>query len=129
MPGYIQLIKVLKIFKMESMKQDYKKNQLKAYVLTYCANANFVISNDEVEFIKSKTCISNLNEVQCEIRKNNDYQNIQRIIKLAYTCSYNIEDKKILFKEINELVKIGKDYYQLKLNTLRGLKHILFDPN
>ena len=39
---------------MSSLNTNWSRNELRAYLLLYCANANFVKTKEETEQIKSK---------------------------------------------------------------------------
>ncbi|WP_242117115.1 hypothetical protein [Aestuariivivens sediminicola] len=110
---------------MNPLRVKANKNHTNAYILSYCANANFAISKDEAEFIKNKTSVSNLSAIQCAINKNTDYQTIDHILNLIVASQYTRNDKKHLIEDLKELVNIGKDYNLLKYNTFRALKYFL----
>ncbi|MEJ2113276.1 MAG: hypothetical protein P8X62_06160 [Flavobacteriaceae bacterium] len=100
-------------------------NILRAYTLTYCASADFKISEKEAEYIKSKTRIDNFEQIQCEQNSSPDYKIIQKILSSINQYGYTNDEKEALFNDIEEMLQFDKNYNLLKQNTCRGLKYIL----
>ena len=48
------------------MKTNWTEDELKAYLLIYCANADFTESKIEIDFIKSKILSSNFDKIHRE---------------------------------------------------------------
>ncbi|GAA3579337.1 hypothetical protein [Snuella lapsa] len=110
---------------MKTFKNAFYKNRLKAFILTYCAKANYTCTSQETEFIKSRTNIDNLDHIHCEINKHNDYQIIQKIVHGINKYGYTKNEIESLLNEMKEMIEISSDYNLLKQNTYRGLKYIL----
>ncbi|WP_223551840.1 hypothetical protein [Aestuariivivens sp. NBU2969] len=110
---------------MKTFKNALNKNQLNAYILTYCAKGDFKLSNQEAEFIKHKTKIESLDKINCEMNKYNDYQIIQKIKDSIDEYNYSNNELENLFNDMQEVIEVNNGYNALKQNIHRGLKHIL----
>lgn len=108
---------------MKNSSTNWSKEELKAYVLIYCANADFVESKLEINYIKSKIHAGIYEKMHAEFEKDNDYQSIQKIQTFIKEHNYHSEDK--LIREILELFLIDDDFDILEKNLYMGLKHIL----
>ncbi|NMH88798.1 hypothetical protein [Flavivirga algicola] len=110
---------------MREIKTNWTNEELKIYILIYCANANFSESKFEIDFIKSKIETSNFEKIHQEFKEDNDYQSIQKIQLSIKNQGYTNGDLGILFKEIKELFLSDKKYDVLEKNLNRGLSRIL----
>lgn len=108
---------------MKKSNSNWTKEELKTYVLIYCANADFVESKLEIDYIKSKIHAGIYEKMHAEFEKDNDYQSIQKIQTFIKEHSYKNED--VLINEILELFLIDDDFDILEKNLYMGLKHIL----
>ena len=57
---------------MEETSPNWTKEELKIYILIYCANADFSESKLETEYIKSKIQTSNFDKIHAEFENDND---------------------------------------------------------
>jgi hypothetical protein len=64
---------------MQDFSTNWTKKELSAYLLLYCANADYVESESEIEIIKSKVDPHKYKAIHEEFEKDNDYQSIQKI--------------------------------------------------
>ena len=110
---------------MKKSNTNWTKEELKVYILIYCANADFSESKFEVDFIKSKIKTSNFENIHAEYEQDNDYQSIQKIQLSMEEHGYTNDEKDRLFGEIKELFLSDKKYDILEQNLYRGLSHIL----
>jgi hypothetical protein len=106
------------------MKTNWTEDELKAYLLIYCANADFTESKVEIDFIKSKILSSNFDKIHREFNKDNDYQSIQKIQSTIERLGYSRDKKDELLVEIKEIFLSDFKYDTLEKNLLRGLNHI-----
>jgi len=104
---------------------NWTKEELKVYILIYCANADFSESKFEVDFIKSKIKTNNFEKIQAEFEEDNDYQSIQKIQLSVEEHGYTNDEKNRLFGEIKELFLSDKKYDVLERNLYLGLSQIL----
>jgi len=110
---------------MKEINTNWTKEDLKIYILIYCANADFSESKVEIDFIKSKIQTSNFEKLNDEFINDNDFQSIQKIKLSIKEHGYTNDETNILFKEIKELFLSDKKYDILEQNLFRGLSHIL----
>ena len=104
---------------------NWTKEDLKIYLLIYCANADFSESKVETEFIKSKIQTSNYEKIHGEFDSDNDYQSIQKIQRSIQEHGYKAEDMDRIFQEIKKLLLSDGNYDILERNLYKALKKIL----
>jgi len=109
---------------MKEFDTNWTKEELKVYILIFCANANFSESKVETAFIKSKTIGNRFERIHNEFDKDNDYQSIQKIRLTLEKYGYSKDDTGRLFKEVKELFLSDGKYDILEQNLFRGLNHI-----
>ena len=110
---------------MKKINTNWTKEELKIYILIYCANADFSESKFEVDFIKSKIQTSNFEKIHAEFEQDNDYLSIQKIQLSIEEHGYTNDETNRLFEEIKELFLSDKKYDILEQNLYRGLSHLL----
>ncbi len=103
----------------------WTREELKTYVLIFCANANFSESKDEKRFIKEKVGKEEYQKMHAEFEKNNDYVSIQKIQAAIEHNNYTQKDKDELFGEIKAMFVQDGETDILEANIFRGLHHIL----
>ena len=106
------------------MNTNWTEDELKSYVLIYCANADFTESKVEIDFIKSKILSSNFEKIHKEFEKDNDYQSIQKIQSTIERLGFSSAQKNDLLAEIKEVFLSDDKYDTLEKNLLRALSHI-----
>ena len=107
------------------MITNWTEDELKAYLLIYCANADFTESKVEIDFIKSKILSSNFEKIHREFKKDNDYQSIQKIQSTIERFEYSSTKKDELLAEIKGIFLSDYKYDTLENNLMRGLRHII----
>lgn len=110
---------------MEEFKTDWTREELKAYILLYCANANFVETKEEKEFIKAKVGEEKYRKVHKEFDKDNDYQRIQKIQATVDRFNYSKHEIDRLFENIKKMFLADGSIDILEENIYRGLQHLL----
>tara|TARA_R110000787_G_scaffold60220_8_gene136571 strand:+ start:13104 stop:13430 length:327 start_codon:yes stop_codon:yes gene_type:complete len=107
------------------MNTNWTKEDLKIYLLIYCANADFSESKQELNYIKEKIHNSNLDKIRDEFEKDNEYQSIQKIQSAIKDLEYSKLAINSLFEEIKELFKSDDNFDTQEHNLFRGLNKIL----
>ena len=107
------------------MNTNWTKEDLKIYLLIYCANADFSESKHELNFIKEKIQNSNLDKIRDEFEKDNEYQSIQKIQTAIKEHGYSKIAINSLFEEIKELFISDDNFDTQEQNLFRGLNKIL----
>ena len=110
---------------MTTNKTNWTKEELKIYILIYCANANFSESKSELAFIKSKIEHSDFDKIHSEFEQDNDYQSIQKIQSSVSAHGYQNEDVNTIIQDIRALFLSDDNIDILERNLLKGLTHIL----
>lgn len=110
---------------MEDFTTDWTHQELKAYMLLYCANADFIVSREEKEYIKSKVGEEEYRRVRREFEKDNDYQQIQKISAAIERFDYSREEIDEAFQSIKDLFLTEGEMDILEQNIYRGLKNLL----
>ncbi|GAA3630269.1 hypothetical protein [Flavivirga jejuensis] len=110
---------------MKDFKTDWTKEELKIYILIYCANADFSESKAEIDYIKSKIETSDFEKIHDEFKKDNDYQSIQKIRSSIKDHGYTNDAVDRLFEEMKTLFLSDNKYDILEQNLYRGLNRIL----
>lgn len=88
---------------MNEINPHFSKDEFHAYLLFYCANADFVEQEEEIDFIKSKTEDSVFEKMLKQFQKDNDFQRIQKIKRTLDALEYTKEQKELLLEEIQAL--------------------------
>ncbi|MCX6303565.1 MAG: hypothetical protein NT040_01220 [Bacteroidetes bacterium] len=109
---------------MNEFDTYWTKEELKVYILIFCANANFSELKAETAFIKSKTIGNSFERIHDEFDKDNDYQSIQKIRSTLEKYGYLKDDTGRLFNEVKELFLSDGKYDILEQNLFMGLNHV-----
>lgn len=110
---------------MEEFRTNWTREELKAYILLYCAYANFVETKDEKNFIKSKVGEEKYRLVHKEFDQDNDYQRIQKIQHTISRYDYSKSEIDRLFENIKKMFLADGSIDILEENIYRGLQHLL----
>ena len=110
---------------MEEYVTNWSREELKIYLLMYCASADFDESKYETEYIKSKTSEKNFQKIYREFCSDNDFQSIQKIQTSIDNFGYTKKEIESLFVEMKELFLTDGKYDILEQNLYRGLNRIL----
>ena len=110
---------------MKKSIANWTKDELKTYLLIYCANADFSIDKVEIDYIKSKVGTDIFDKINAEFEKDNDYQSIQKIQSSFDIYGYSKDESDDLINEIKELFLSDEHFDSLEQNLYRGLSQIL----
>jgi hypothetical protein len=110
---------------METSKMNWTKNEFKAYILLYVANADYIVTKTEKDIICKLVSPKQYHKIYVEFDNDNDYQSIQKIQfnikKFKYT---NNQIDKLLI-EIKELFLSDGNFDILEKSMFNLLKKIL----
>ena len=109
---------------MKNVDIPYSKEESKAFILFYCAQIDFTLSREELEYMTSKTTLKNITKACKEICRSNDFQIIQRIQLLVHKYWRMEDDKKRLLKDIKALFLTDGKCNQIERNLYRGLNQL-----
>ncbi len=110
---------------MEEFTTNWTHDELKAYMLLYCAHADFIVTREEKEYIKSKVGEEEYQKIHKEFEEDNDYQQIQKIHSTIERLEYSKEEIDDAFQSIKKLFLSDGEMDILEQNIYRGLKHLL----
>lgn len=110
---------------MEEFKTNWTREELKAYILLYCAYANFVETEEERNFIMKKVGEDKYRQIHKEFDKDNDYQRIQKIQHTVERFDYSPKEIDRLFYNIKKMFLTDGEIDILEKNIYRGLQHLL----
>lgn len=110
---------------MEEINTSWSREELKAYILLYCAYADFIETEDEKEYIKSKVGEEKYNKIHKEFDDDNDYQRIQKIQATVAQYNYSKNEIDRLFENIKKMFLTDGSIDILEENIYRGLQHLL----
>jgi len=104
---------------------DWTREEFEAYLLFYCANADFVETEEEKKLIHSKVSDNAYNKMHAEFEADNDYQSIQKIIHTAERFELSKNELDGLFQEINQVFLSDGKMDMMEREIFIGLKRIL----
>ena len=110
---------------MKSQHTTWNKQQLKAYILLYCANADFPESEEETKIILSKVQGKEYEAIRAEFEEDNDYQSIQKIQSAIERLGYSKDEIDTLVSEMKTLFLADGVYDETEKAIHSGLKMIL----
>ncbi len=110
---------------MEDFTTNWTHRELKAYMLLYCAHADFTISPEEKDYILSRVGKEEYKRIRKEFEKDNDYQQIQKINATMERFAYSKEEIDEVFRSVKELFLSDGEMDILEQNIYRSLKHLL----
>ncbi|MDP2688274.1 MAG: hypothetical protein Q8O62_13705 [Aequorivita sp.] len=110
---------------MEEINTSWSREELKVYILLYCAYADFIETEAEKEYIKSKVGEEKYNKIHKEFDDDNDYQRIQKIQATVAQYNYSKSEIDRLFENIKKMFLTDGPVDILEENIYRGLQHLL----
>jgi hypothetical protein len=110
---------------MSDFNTNWTKTELSAYVLMYCANANFTETSEELALVKSKVAADSLITIRKEFNNDNDYQSIQKIQSTVQRLGYNWSEIDNLILEIKALFNADGKFDAIEKSIFTGLKKLL----
>jgi hypothetical protein len=111
---------------METLiETDWTKEEFKAYLLLYAANANFFEDELEKETILAMVSPMTYKRIHRELNLDNDYQRIQKILFNIKKFHYSKENIERLILDIQKVFDASGKEDLLEENMLRGLKKLI----
>jgi len=112
---------------MSDFVTNWTRDELKAYLLIFCANADFVETKEESDMIHSKVSDSKYTKLHDEFEHDNDYKSIQKIESTIKRFNYSDSEIDALAVEIKELFLVDGKFDILEKNLMMGLNKIIRD--
>lgn len=110
---------------MSEITTDWTKQEFKAYLLSYCAKANFFESEDEKEEILNLVSNETYKKVHKELGKDNDYQSLQKILYNLEKFDYSKSDLNKLIEDVQHLFMADGTIDLLETNMLSSLRRLI----
>jgi hypothetical protein len=109
------------------LSTDWTREEFRAYLLLFAANANFFESEDERAAISQLVRPETLKKMQKELSKDNDYQSIQKILYTIEKYHYSNDNLEHFLHEVSAIFDSDGRHDILEDNMLLQLKK-LFKP-
>lgn len=110
---------------MEEFITNWSQEELHAYIMLYCAHADFVITHEEKDYIKNVIGKEKYRTIQKEFDMDNDYQQIQKIQATISRFNYSKDEIDRLFADIKTIFLVDGTMDILEQNIYRGLQNLL----
>lgn len=107
-----------------SFETDWTREEFKAYLLTYVANANYFETEDEKEVILGMVSGDAYKKIHKELAHDNDYQSIQKIIYNLEKYHYSKDELNNLVADIQRVFNAEGKHDILEENIIRALKRL-----
>lgn len=110
---------------MSAIETNWTRPEFKAYLLLYAANANHFASTKEKKIILNMVPTKTFRHIQAELKKDNDYQSIQKILYNLEKFSYSKEDIPALVDDIQAIFNADGKHDVVDETLLFGLKRLM----
>ena len=110
---------------MKEMETNWTRPEFKAYILAYAANSNYFESEEESAIIHKMISDESFDKIHKELKKDNDYQSIQKIIAHLNKFNYKKEDIDELVTDIKNMFNANDEHDILEENMLIAMKKLL----
>ena len=106
---------------------QWSKNELHVYILLLCANADSMISDEEIKMIKSKTDSETFEKIYTEF--SNDETEDERLEKIDIAIQlheYSLKELADFRREMYEIFFLDCNFTTMERNLDRILDNILY---
>lgn len=110
---------------MADIFTNWSPEEFKAYVLLYCSNADFVMSNSERNLIQSKIDRKSYKSIRKEFDGDDEALRYQKIRTTAEIFRNSEQSTRSLIAEIKDLFISDGSYNKLERDLLTKLKILL----
>jgi len=110
---------------MKNIQTNWSKEELKIYLLIYCANADFIESTDEIDLIKSEIDEPTYKKLHKEFNHDNDFQTIEKIENTVERLGFSTTEIDELIEEIKHLFTADDNFDIQEHNLFNALKKLL----
>jgi len=112
---------------MKSIETNWTKNEFKAYLLLYAANADYIITDTEKDIIDDLVDVKQYHKIYAELENDSDFQSIEKILFNLKKFNYSKNEIDVLLTEIKALFLSDGKYDQLEKIMYKSFKKI-FNP-
>lgn len=110
---------------MKTQQNNWTKAELTAYLLLYCASADFVTTAKELDLAKTGVDRETFNRLATEIEQDNDKTRIDKIQMALSVLSLTKDEKTLLLQEMKLLLTENNEYLPSEQAQFLGLRRIL----
>jgi hypothetical protein len=104
---------------------DWTREEFRAYLLLYAANANFFESEDEREALLKLVRPEVYKKMHKELDRDNDYQSIEKILFTIEKYEYSDEVLSGFMREIEHILNSDNHHDLLEDQLLIGLRKLM----
>jgi len=112
---------------MKTQQNNWTKAELTAYLLLYCASADFVTTAKELDLAKTGVDRETFNRLATEIEQDNDKTRIDKIQMALSVLSLTKDEKTLLLQEMKLLLTENDEYLPSEQAQFLGLRRILLE--
>ncbi|OAB78106.1 hypothetical protein [Cochleicola gelatinilyticus] len=110
---------------MSDFKTTWTQKELSAYLLLYCANVDYIESEEEVEMIRAKVDPAEYKSIHKEFEHDNDYQSIQKIQAAVERLGLSKTHIDIMIAEMKALFVADGEFDATEHALFNGIKKLL----
>ena len=111
---------------MNQMEQlDWTREEFKAYLLLYAANANYFETEEEKDTILSMVNADTYRRIHRELDRDNDFQSIQKIQYHLDKFGYTPEGVERLLNDINRIFDANGEHNEMNDTIQRAMRRLL----
>jgi hypothetical protein len=110
---------------MKPISTTWNKDELKTYLLIYCAHADFNESAAEMKYIFTKHPSGHFDIIHEEFEQDNDFISIEKIRNTIARLKLLDSEKENLKSEIMEVFMADGVFDVQEENLLRALAHLI----
>jgi uncharacterized protein (DUF1015 family) len=109
---------------MDSVK-NWTKEEFKAYMLIYASESDHTVAEAELELLEEKFDSRILKKMSSELKADNDYQRLQKIMSYIEINDCKQEELDALLSEIKEMYISDGNFDVMEQTTFRFLQKAL----
>tara|TARA_Y100001935_G_C16856519_1_gene291177 strand:- start:52 stop:393 length:342 start_codon:yes stop_codon:yes gene_type:complete len=110
---------------MTNIVTGWTEESFKAYLLVYASQSNQIETEDEKDFIESNFDNNLLKKVYKEIKNDNDYDRIQKILSFVKEKEYSNDDLKKILDELKNMYLCDGSFDMAEQMIFNSLKKLL----
>lgn len=103
----------------------WSEEELRAYLLLYAANADFIFKAEERSFIHQRVEGAVLEKMTVELMKDNGYRQVQKILNTLDQLQYSNQQINQLLDDMEAVFRCDDEYTILEQNAYYSMKRLL----
>jgi len=109
------------------METNWTRAEFKAYLLAYCAESDYIETDEQKDYILDLVSSETYKSVHRELSHDNDYQSIQKIQYNLEKFNYSKNEIETLLNDVRNLFLADGKIDVLEENLFRALKKLLLN--